>query len=35
MNDATQLELDACTKSRDPANVKIKFDFPCEIVIAK
>jgi hypothetical protein len=37
MNNATQLELvgDACTNWRDPAKVTIKFDFPCEIVIAK
>ena len=37
MNNATQLELvgDACTNWRDPAKVKINFDFPCEIVIAK
>jgi len=37
MNNTTQLELvgDACTNWRDPAKVKINFDFPCEIVIAK
>jgi|SRR5450432_191641 len=37
MTTATQLELvgDACTNWRDPAKVKIDFDFPCEIVIAK
>ena len=32
-----RLELvgDACTNWRDPAKLKINFDFPCEIVIAK
>jgi len=37
MNSATQLELvgDACTNWRDPAKLKIDFNFPCEIVIAK